>query len=86
MRSRRDFVVLGVTAAAGFAADNYLPDDKLVTQVEKRVHELQPTREERKLDLVGWAPDILVAEKLARAAGRPIFLFTYDGSMGTGRC
>lgn len=86
MRSRRTFVVLGVTVAAGFGAENYIPDDKLVTQVEKRVHDLQPTREERKLDLVGWAPDILVAEKLARTANRPMFLFTYDGSIGTGRC
>lgn len=89
MRSSTAFAVLGVTlagATSSGAAENYLPDDKLVTRVEKRVHDLQPTREERKLDLVGWAPDILVAEKLARTANRPIFLFTYDGSIGTGRC
>jgi hypothetical protein len=92
MHSSTAFAVLGVTLAGAFsatksdAAENYLPDDKLVTKVEKRVHDLQPTREERKLDLIGWAPDILVAEKLARTANRPIFLFTYDGSIGTGRC
>jgi hypothetical protein len=78
--------VLGVTLAGAFAAENYLPDDKLVTQVEKRVHELQPTRDDRKLDLIGWTPDILAAEQLARTSNRPIFLFTYDGSIGTGRC
>jgi hypothetical protein len=86
MRSSAAFAVLGVLLTSVFAAENYLPDDKLVTHVEKRVHDLQPTREERKLDLVGWAPDILAAEKLARTANRPIFLFTYDGSIGTGRC
>jgi hypothetical protein len=86
MRSSATFAVLGVLLTSVFAAENYLSDDKLVTQVEKRVHDLQPTREERKLDLVGWAPDILAAEKLARMANRPIFLFTYDGSIGTGRC
>jgi hypothetical protein len=86
MRSTMAFAVLGVTLTGAVAAENYLPDDKLVTHVEKRVHDLQPTREERKLDLVGWAPDILLAEKLARTANRPIFLFTYDGSIGTGRC
>ncbi len=90
MRSSRAFAVLGITVAGAYsamaAAANYLPDDKLVIHVEKRVHDLQPTREERKLDLVGWAPDILVAEKLARTANRPIFLFTYDGSIATGRC
>jgi hypothetical protein len=86
MRTLTAFVVLGLTLASAFAAENYLPDDKLVTRVERWVHDLQPSREERKLDLVGWAPDILVAEKLARTANRPIFLFTYDGSIGTGRC
>jgi hypothetical protein len=78
------FLVLTLTLAG--AAENFLQDDKLVTRVEKRVHELQPTRDERKLDLIGWAPDILAAEKLAREANRPIFLFTYDGDIGTGRC
>lgn len=86
MRSSTAFAVLAITLTGAFAAENYLPDDKLVTRVEKRLHDLQPTREERKLDLVGWAPDILAAERLARTANRPIFLFTYDGSIGTGRC
>jgi len=86
MRSATVFMVLGVTLAGAFAAENYLPDDKLVARVEKRVHDLQPTREERRFDLIGWAPDILVAEKLARTSNRPVFLFTYDGSIGTGRC
>jgi hypothetical protein len=77
---------LTVALAGGASAQNFLADDKLVSHVESRVHEMQPTREERKLDLVGWAPDILAAEKLARAGNRPVFLFTYDGDIGTGRC
>ena len=79
-------LVLSLTWASSLAAETFLPDDKLVTRVEKSVHELQPTRDEKKLDLIGWAPDILTAEKLAREANRPIFLFTYDGDIGTGRC
>jgi hypothetical protein len=79
-------LMLSLTLAGSLAAENFLPDDKLVTRVEKRVHELQPTRDQKKLDLIGWAPDILTAEKLAREANRPIFLFTYDGDIGTGRC
>jgi hypothetical protein len=86
IRVRATFLVLSLALAASLAAENFLPDDKLVTGVEKRVHELQPTRGDRKLDLIGWAPDILTAEKLAREANRPIFLFTYDGDIGTGRC
>jgi hypothetical protein len=86
MRSITVLSALTVVLAGTAAAENFLSDDKLVSQVEKRVHELQPTRDDRKLDLVGWAPDILVAEKLARTSNRPIFLFTYDGDIGTGRC
>ena len=83
---RAVLAVCSLTLAGTMAAVNYLPNDKLVARVEKRVHDLQPTREERKLDLVGWAPDILTAEKLARNVNRPVFLFTYDGDIGTGRC
>ena len=86
MRSITALSALTVALAGAAAAENFLNDDKLVSHVEKRVHELQPTREDRKLDLVGWAPDILAAEKLARASNRPVFLFTYDGDIGTGRC
>jgi len=77
---------LTVALLGAAAAENFLADDKLVGHVEARVHELQPTRDDRKLDLVGWAPDILAAEKLARTSNRPVFLFTYDGDIGTGRC
>lgn len=86
MRSTAVWAVLPLTLAGAVEAENFLPDDRLVARVEKRVHELQPTRDERKLDLIGWAPDILSAEKLARSTNRPIFLFTYDGDIGTGRC
>jgi len=86
MRSVRVLSALTVALAGAAAAENFLSDDKLVSHVEKRVHELQPTRDDRKLDLIGWAPDILVAEKLARASSRPVFLFTYAGDIATGRC
>jgi hypothetical protein len=86
MRSIRMLSALTAALVGAAAAENFLADDKLVSHVEARVHELQPTRDDRKLDLVGWAPDILAAEKLARAGNRPVFLFTYDGDIGTGRC
>ena len=68
------------------AADVWLKDDALVASVEKKVHEVQPTREERRFDQVGWAPGILGAEARAKELGRPVFLFTYDGKIETGRC
>jgi hypothetical protein len=68
-----------------FAAS--VPDDKhLVDWVEKRVRGLQPSRGERKIDQIGWADGILEAEQLARTHKRPVFLFTYDGRIETGRC
>ena len=45
---------------------------QLVTRVLRRVHDYEPTREERRLDLIGWAPDIGEAQRLAREHARPI--------------
>lgn len=54
--------------------------------VDKRVAELQPTADERKIDQIGWAADIRTALALGKAHNRPVFLFTHDGRMGAGRC
>ncbi len=70
----------------GFAAGKPAMDDELVNWVEKRVHELQPTRAEKQFDDIGWAKNIRDAERLAAQQQRPIFLFTHDGRMNTGRC
>ena len=81
-------IAAAAVLAAGCVApaEVWLKDDKLVTAVEKRVHSLQPSRQERRFDEVGWAPDILAAEALAKEHRRPVFLFTYDGDIDTGRC
>jgi hypothetical protein len=54
--------------------------------VSRRVKELQPTEAERRIDQVGWATNLLEAQKLAKQHNRPVFLFTHDGRMGNGRC
>jgi hypothetical protein len=84
-------VSLTVTVCSGLLscaliAQTFLRDEPLVAKVQKRVHELQPTREEKRFDEIGWAPSILEAEKIARKLNRPIFMFTYDGKIETGRC
>jgi hypothetical protein len=68
------------------AADVYLKDDALVDSVQKQVRQIQPTRAERRFDEIGWAPSILAAEAIAARIHRPIFLFTYNGNIDTGRC
>ena len=57
-----------------------------VAWVDKRVAGIQPTPDERKIDRIGWAQDIRTALALGKANDRPVFLFTHDGRMGTGRC
>jgi len=54
--------------------------------VDQRIKDLQPMPQERKFDRIGWSRTVLGAEKLAKEYGRPIFLFTHDGRINTGRC
>ena len=54
--------------------------------VEKRAHELEPAPREKRIDEIGWAKDIRQAERLAGEHNRPVFLFTHDGLINTGRC
>jgi len=78
---------LAVAAASAGVLLASMPNDKnLAAWVEKRVRDLQPSRDERRLDEIGWAHGILEAEKVARQNRRPVFLFTYDGNIETGRC
>jgi hypothetical protein len=35
---------------------------------------------------VPWAPSLLEARKAAKDGRRPVFLFTLDGNLETGRC
>ena len=60
--------------------------DRTAAWVDARVAALQPTADERRIDRIGWAPDIRSALRLARDHGRPVFLFTMDGRFGIGRC
>jgi hypothetical protein len=54
--------------------------------IDKRVHDWEPTDEERGMDRVGFADGILEAERLSRQYNRPVFLFNFSGKIGTGRC
>ena len=62
------------------------PGARDLAWVEKRAQELEPAARERRIDEIGWASDIRHAERLAGEHGRPVFLFTHDGHINTGRC
>jgi hypothetical protein len=79
----RHCVNLLLMAALPIGAGN---PNQLVMQVEERVHAVLPSHAERRFDEIGWARNIREAERLAKQHNRPIFLFTYDGNINTGRC
>jgi hypothetical protein len=48
-------------------------------EVDKRIKEWQPTKQERNYDRIAWVTTLGEAERLAKDNNRPVFLFTYDG-------
>ncbi len=68
------FVSVLIPSAAAVA------DDDVAALVAQRVQDWQPVKEERLLDQVGWASDLVEARRLAEKHRRPLFLFTYNGS------
>ena len=84
----RASALLAITVA-GFAVAGDKPpvaDQKVVSWVQSQVRKLEPSRTERRFDEIGWVSGLLNAEELARKHQRPIFLFTHDGDISTGRC
>jgi len=75
-----------VAAVTVNRAENSLSSARDPAWVRKRAQELEPTAKERRLDEIGWAGSIREAERLAKQNKRPVFLFTHDGRINTGRC
>ena len=88
----RSFVVLlvvGVVLGAAVTttlAKATISDGKVVRWVEKTVAERQPPAQDKRFDEIGWVTDIRTAIRLGQEHKRPIFLFTGDGRINTGRC
>ena len=72
---------LPMYVALGLACDTTLGvEDDVAATIRQRVRDWQPTRDERLLDQVGWASDLVDAQRLAKKHDRPLFVFTYNGS------
>ena len=67
-------------------AQGTISDAAIVRWVDKTVAERQPSAEDRRFDEIAWASDIRAAIKLGQEHNRPIFLYTGDGRINTGRC
>jgi hypothetical protein len=75
--NRRKFTAAGPRPGTG-------PGD--LAWVEKRVDEWQPSKEERRVDDIGWVKSLREALRLGKEHNRPVLVFTYDGKMEVGRC
>lgn len=73
-------VVLAIPAQAQ-VADGYLR-----RWVDKRVRQMDARFVRGEYERIGWADGIGHAIKVAKKHKRPIFLFTLDGHMSSGRC
>ena len=80
------FTIAACLAALHARSAEAQPGARDLAWVEKRMQELEPAPRERRIDEIGWASDIRQAERLAREHNRPVFLFTHDGHINTGRC
>ena len=87
MRRTLPIIVALMTCSLGAAADNVQRREADWAQrVDRLVAERQPTADEKRFDQIGWLHNLRDALRLARASGRPVFLFTHDGHMAIGRC
>ncbi len=84
--SRIIYAVAVCLAALDAESAEQQPGARDLAWVQKRVQELEPAARERRIDEIGWASDIRQAERLAAEHNRPVFLFTHDGHINTGRC
>jgi hypothetical protein len=72
-------LVSGLTFNVGVAADSTV---QLVHERVERVKNSEPTGWTK----IPWTGSILEARRLSKAENHPIFLFTHDGNIETGRC
>src|SRR5690242_12190792 len=79
-------LLLGSLAATGCATAGSVSDDSVLRWVDKTVAERQASAEDKRFDEIAWVTDIRTATRLARENNRPIFLYTGDGRINTGRC
>jgi hypothetical protein len=73
---------LAVISTAGADA----PKRDLPKWLDERIAKVWPSADEKRIDQIGWATEILAARELAKKHNRPVFLFTHDGHMAVGRC
>jgi hypothetical protein len=75
-----------IYVAAGCATLFGVSDSRVVPWVDNRVAERQPPASDKRFDEIAWVPGIRHAIQLGTENDRPVFLYTGDGKINTGRC
>ena len=83
--TRVGFLLFVVAACVG-TTQAAVSDKFLVKWVNQRVSSLRPRASDKPFEQIGWADDLRQALRMAKDHHRPIFLFTHDGRINTGRC
>ena len=72
-------MALGLVASPARAEDH---DEAWAQRQVRRIKDSDTTEWTR----IPWAGSLLDAERTAKDENRPVFLFTHDGNLETGRC
>jgi hypothetical protein len=78
---RRSAILAALLAAGVASAQEGWDEARVAKQVEKVKG--SDTEAWKRLP---WVPSLVEAKEAARKEGRPVFLFTLDGNLDTGRC
>jgi hypothetical protein len=76
----------GLDATAAGPQERPVTDERVAAVVDAQVKEWWTKPEEKRFDAIGWAADLRSARRLSAKHDRPLFLFTMDGRVNTGRC
>ena len=76
--------VMAVTIALGALSTGWAQEWS-TAQIQRRAEQIKNS-ESHAWKKIPWASSLLSARKISIAEKRPIFLFTHDGNIETGRC
>ncbi len=77
---------LGVLACLASPLPADVSDAYLATWLKQRIAKLTSQFAHRPFEQIGWVDDLETALILGGEHNRPVFLFTHDGDISTGRC
>jgi hypothetical protein len=82
---RKGISLGGLAVLAGALASAGAAPEWDAGPVLRRVKEVKES-DRREWTKIPWAGSLVEARRLSRTEGRPVFLFSHEGNIDTGRC